>query len=118
MQVPLFALIIVLILLFLLIPAFRLRGRLMGEEKDTFVVIDGSTFWSSRWGKVKVYGVESLQEGEPEYEEAKRFLSDILSSRSIKIIPIRKDKEGGIVAKVLVGGEDLAEKIRKRIEGR
>jgi len=90
----------------------------MGEEKETFVVIDGSTFWSSRWGKVKVYGVESLQEREPEYEEAKRFLSDILSSRSIKIIPIRKDKEGGIVAKVLVGGEDLAEKIRKRIEGR
>ncbi len=90
----------------------------MGEEKETFVVIDGSTFWSSRWGKVKVYGVESPQEGEPEYEEAKRLLSDMLSSRSIKIIPIRKDREGGIVAKVLVGGEDLAEKIRERLKGR
>lgn len=90
----------------------------MGEEKETFVAIDGSTFWSSRWGRVRVYGVESLQEGEPEYEEAKGFLSDMLNSRSIKIIPIRKDREGGIVAKVLVGGEDLAEKIRKRIESR
>ena len=118
MQIPLFAVIILLILLFLLIPAFRLRGRIVGEEKETFVVIDGSTFWSSRWGKVKIYEAESPQEGEPEYEEAKRFLSDMLSSRSVKIIPIRKDREGGIVAKVLVGGEDLAEKIRKRIEGR
>ena len=90
----------------------------MGEEKETFVVIDGSTFWSSRWGKVKIYGVESPQEGEPEYEEAKGLLSEMLNSRSIKIIPIRKDREGGIVAKVLVGGEDLAEKIRERIEGR
>jgi len=118
MQIPLFAVIILLILLFLLIPAFRLRGRIVGEEKETFVVIDGNTFWSSRWGKVRVDGVESLQEGEPEYEEAKRFLSDMLSSRSITIIPIRKDREGRIVARVLVGGEDLAEKIRKRIEGR
>ena len=116
MQIPLFALIIFLILLFLLIPAFRLRGRIVGEEKETFVVIDGSTFWSSRWGRVRVYGVESLQEGEPEYEEAKRFLSDMLSSRSIKIIPIRKDREGGIVAKVLVGGEDLAEKMKERLQ--
>ena len=90
----------------------------MGEERETFVVIDGSTFWSSRWGKVRVYGVESPQEGEPEYEEAKRFLSGMLNSRPIKIIPIRKDKEGRIVAKVLVGGEDLAEKIRERIESR
>ena len=90
----------------------------MGEGKETFVVIDGSTFWSSRWGKVKVDGVESPREGEPEYEEAKRFLSDMLNSGSIKIIPIRKDKEGGIVAKVLVGGEDLAGKIRERIEDR
>lgn len=90
----------------------------MGEEKETFVVIDGSTFWSSRWGKVKIYGVESPQEGEPEYEEAKGLLSEMLNSRSIKIIPIRKDREGGIVAKVLVGGEDVAEKIRERIEGR
>ncbi|MCJ7646882.1 hypothetical protein MUO65_08340 [bacterium] len=67
---------------------------------------------------MKVYGAESPQEGEPEYEEAKRFLSDMLNSRPIKIIPIEKDREGGIVAKVLVGGEDLAEKIRERIEGR
>jgi len=67
---------------------------------------------------MKVYGAESPQEGEPEYEEAKRFLSDMLNSRPIKIIPIEKDREEGIVAKVLVGGEDLAEKIRERIEGR
>ena len=79
MQIPLFALIIVLIFLFLLLPAFRLRGRTINEEKETFVVIDGSTFWSSRWGKVKVYGVESLQEGQPEYEEARGFLSDMLN---------------------------------------
>lgn len=118
MQIPLFAVIILLILLFLLIPAFRLRGRIVGEEKETFVVIDGNTFWSSRWGKVKIYGAESLQEEEPEYEEAKRFLSDMLSSRSIKIIPIRKDREGGIVAKVLVGGEDLAEKMKERVKKR
>ena len=118
MQIPLFALIILLILLFLLLPAFRLRKRLIEEEKETFTVIDGSTFWSSRWGKVKVYGAESPQEGEPEYEEAKRFLSDMLNSRSVKIIPIKKDKGGEIVAKILVGGEDLAEKIRERMGGR
>ncbi|MFB0526944.1 MAG: thermonuclease family protein, partial [bacterium] len=103
------------ILLFLLLPAFRLRSRLI--EKESFVVIDGSTFWSSRWGKVKVYGVESPEEGKPEYEEAKGLLSDMLNSRSIKIIPIRKDREGRIVAKVLVDGQDLAEKITKRIKG-
>ena len=88
----------------------------MGEEKETFVVIDGSTFWSSRWGKVKVYGVESPQEGEPEYEEAKELLSDMLKSKSIKIIPIRKDREGEIIARVLVGGEDLAEKMKERFK--
>lgn len=89
----------------------------MGEEKETFVAIDGSTFWSSRWGEVRIDEVESPQEGEPEYEEAKRFLSHMLNSRSIAIIPIRKDKEGKIVARVLAGGEDLAEKIRERIKG-
>jgi endonuclease YncB( thermonuclease family) len=40
----------------------------------------------------------------------------MLSSRSIKIIPIRKDREGGIVAKVLVGGEDMAEKMKERLQ--
>lgn len=118
MQIPLFALIILLVLFFLLLPAFRLRRRLIEGEKETFVAIDGSTFWSSRWGNVKVYGAESPQQGEPEYEEAKRFLSDMLNSKPIAIIPIKKDREGKIVAKVLVGGEDLAEKIRERIEGR
>jgi len=117
MQIPLFALIIVLIFLFLLLLAFRLRGRIINEKNETFLVIDGSTFWSSGWGKVKLYGVESLQEGQPEYEEAKGFLSDMLNSGSIKIVPIGKDREGGIVAKVLVGGEDLREKIRERLKG-
>ncbi|MDH5173850.1 MAG: hypothetical protein OEW43_01185 [Elusimicrobiota bacterium] len=115
MQIPLFALIILLILLFLLIPAFRLRSRLI--EKETFVAIDGSTFWSSRWGKVKVDGLVSPQEGEPEYEEAKRLLSEMLKSKPIAIIPLRKDRKEGIVAKVIVRGEDLAEKIRERIKG-
>jgi len=64
---------------------------------------------------VKVYGIQSPEEGDPEYEEAKEFLSDMLNLRPIKIIPIREDREGGIVAKVIVGGVDLAE--RKRIEG-
>jgi len=89
----------------------------MENEKGTFVVIDGTNFWSSRWGKVKVYGVESPQEGDPGYEEAKKFLSDMVNSRPIKIIPIEKDRGGGIVAKVLVGGEDLAEKLRERLRG-
>jgi len=111
MQIPLFALIILLILLFLLIPAFRLRSRLI--EKETFVVIDGSTFWSSRWGKVKVDGLESPRKGEPEYEQAKTFLSDMLKLRPIAIIPLRKNKKTGIVARVIVRGEDLAEKMRK-----
>lgn len=111
MQIPLFALIILLILLFLLIPAFRLRSRLI--EKETFVVIDGSSFWSSRWGKVKIDGVESPQKGEPEYDEAKRFLSDMLKLRPITITPLRKNRRAGIVARVIVRGEDLAEKIRK-----
>lgn len=61
MQIPLFALIILLILFFLLIPAFRLRSRLI--EKETFVVIDGSTFWSSRWGKVKVEKIKKRLQG-------------------------------------------------------
>jgi len=90
---------------------------MIGEEKETFVAIDGSTFWSSRWGRVKVYGAESPGEGEPEYEQAKQFLSNMLNSGVIKIVPIGKNKEGAIVAKVLVGGEDLGEKIRKEIEG-
>lgn len=111
MQIPLFALVILLILLFLLIPAFRLRSRLI--EKETFVVIDGSSFWSSRWGKVKVDGVESPQKEEPEYEEAKRILSDMLKLRPITITPIGKNRKAGIVARVIVRGEDLAEKIKK-----
>jgi len=116
MQISLFALMVLMILLFLLIPAFRLRKRMVSEEKETFVVIDGSTFWSSRWGMVKVYEVESPREGEPEYEDARQFLSEMLNSGSIKIIPIRKDREGGIVARVLVKREDLAEKIRERFQ--
>ncbi len=114
MQITLFALMIILIFLFLLIPAFRLRSRLI--EKETFVVIDGSRFRSSRRGKVKVDGLESPGEGEPEYEEAKRLLSDMLKSKPIAIIPLRKDRKEGIVARVLVGGEDLAEKIKGRIK--
>ncbi|NIN92007.1 hypothetical protein GTO36_03255 [bacterium] len=82
-------------------------------EKETFVVIDGSSFWSSRWGKVKIDGVESPQKGEPEYGEAKRFLSDMLKLRPITITPIRKNRRAGIVARVIVRGEDLAEKIKK-----
>lgn len=115
MQIPLFALIILLILFFLLIPAFRLRSSLI--EKETFVVIDGSTFWSSRWGKVNVDGLESPRKGEPEYEQAKRFLSDMLELRPITIIPLRKNRKKGIVAKVSVRGEDLAEKIKKGLQG-
>jgi len=114
MQISLFVVVILLILLFLLLPTFRLRRRIMDGEKVAFAVIDGSTFWSSRWGKVKVYGIQSPEEGDPEYEEAKEFLSDMLNSRSIKIIPIGKNKEEGIVAKVLIDGEDLAEKIREK----
>jgi endonuclease YncB( thermonuclease family) len=110
MQISLFVVVILLILLFLLLTAFRLRRKIMNEEKGAFLVIDGSTFWSSRWGKVKVYGIQSPEEGDPEYEEAKEFLSDMLNSRPIKIMPMGKNREEGIIAKVLIDGEDLAEK--------
>jgi len=117
MQIPLFVLVILLAFLFLLFPAFRLRKRLIGEEKETFEVIDGSTFWSSRWGKVTVYGVESPQEGAPGYEEAKQFLSHILNSARIEIIPVRKNREREIVARVLADGEDLAARLREMVSG-
>jgi len=117
MHIPLFVLMILLAFLFLLFPAFRLRKRLIEEKKETFTVIDGSTFWSSRWGKVTVYGVESPQEGAPGYKEAKQFLSHILSSARIEIIPIKKDREGEIVARVLADGEDLAARLREIASG-
>jgi len=74
MQISLFILIFILIFLFLLSPAFGLRRRLVEKEKEAFAVIDGSTFWSSRWGKVKVYGAESPREGEPEYTESGKVI--------------------------------------------
>jgi len=117
MHIPLFVLMILLAFLFLLFPAFRLRKRLIEEKKETFEVIDGSTFWSSRWGKVKIYEAESSQERARDNEEAERFLSHILNSARIEIIPVRKDREGEIVARVLADGEDLAARLREIASG-
>ncbi len=117
MQIYLCALVVLLILLFLLIPAFRLKKRMLSQENETFVAIDGATFWSSRWGKVKVYGAESPKKGGREFEDAKGFLSSVLKSGSIKVVPIGKNGNEGIVATVTVRGEDLGEKIRQKIEG-
>ncbi len=61
-------------------------------------------------------GAPANRKGEPEYEQAKRFLSDMIELKPITIIPLRKNRKKGIVAKVSVRGEDLAEKIKKRLQ--
>jgi len=31
-----------------------MRRKLLTEKKENFIAIDGITFWSGRWGKVKI----------------------------------------------------------------
>lgn len=85
------------------------------KRGGTLIVIDGDTFWSKRYNnKIRIYGIDCPEEGEPGYQEAKDFLYNLLENRLLRIKKKGIDKYGRILAEVFAGGENIAIKMKER----
>lgn len=79
-------------------PAFRVR--------DPYV-IDGDTLAAGDT-RIRIYGMDAPESDHPQGAASTRHMVSLVKGRVLSVIPLETDVYGRLVARVRVGGEDLA----------
>ncbi len=80
-------------------------------------VIDGDTIElllmkSAEFVKIRLDGIDCPEKGQPYYEEATAYTSDLCLHKQVKVIKHDTDKYGRLIADIILpGGENLSEEI-------
>ena len=83
---------------------FDLSGRVL-----TIADGDTATIRTADNSKVKIrfYGIDSPERGQPYYNEAKRALTRMLSAKTVGVTVVERDQYGRTVGKVYLDGVDI-----------
>ena len=85
-------------------PAYDLSGRVVRvSDGDTLTILDGE----NRQHKIRLYGIDTPEWGQPFGRAAKRALSDRVSGEGVGIEVIDTDSYGRTVGVVYLGSEDI-----------
>lgn len=103
------------LLLFLFLVSFaclsQITGKVVGiSDGDTFTFLTND----KKQIKVRLYGVDCPEKGQPFGNEAKLYLSNLIFGKEVSIVEIKKDKFGRTVALVTFNKKSINEQL---IEG-
>lgn len=89
---------------------FSFKGRVIGiTDGDTIKVLDGT-----KTVKVRLYGIDCPEKGQPFGNVAKKFTSDFVGMKTVTINVVSSDRYGRYIAKVETNtGHDLGEGLLK-----
>jgi micrococcal nuclease len=93
----------------LLVPSllWAWTGEVVGiAAGDTITVFNGKTPV-----KIRLYGIDCPERGQPFGKKAKKFTSDMVFRKQVKIQPVDRDRYGRTVAWVYVDGQNLCEEL-------
>lgn len=97
----------VLVLLFAAPTAAKPRETIVGR---VVAVADGDTLTVQRGRdqiQVDLHGMDAPEEGQPGWAEATAALRQLVLRKAVKLVVIGKDPSGRVVAKVVVGDENV-----------
>jgi micrococcal nuclease len=108
----------ILILLFFTINYSRIDGYLVNifenADKEDFNVkriIDGDTIVVGNDTHVRLFGINTPEKGEKYYDEAKKFLEDLILNKTIFVQSFGQDKYYRELGVVFLDGENINSKI-------
>lgn len=75
-------------------------------DGDSLIVMNGANKIH-----IRMWGIDSPEEGQPFSKEAKEYTSRMLSMKLVTIKPVERDKYGRLVAEVFLRNQNSSEKI-------
>jgi len=99
------------------IPGAEIRSYILAAQADTEVKVltvgDGDTLLvddGTNKVVVRILGIDAPENGQPQYEEAKKNLTDLLVGKKVVLVYSLhnlKDEQGYFPARVFIGGKDV-----------
>lgn len=100
---------VVALLLPALINAFKRKSALPSDKPESIYVIDGDTL-NIDGKRIRLFGIDAPEMGQSQGGLARKALVDFIRGHELKLIPVKTDKYGRLVARVIRDdGEDLAD---------
>lgn len=75
------------------------------EKEEVVKVIDGDTVELSSGEKIRLFGIDAPEKGEPFFQEAKQALEEMVKGKRVVVEKEGKDKYGRFLGYILLEGK-------------